>query len=143
MKGWRLRADSIGPVGSRLTIGLRRLSKHMVLMVASGIYAVSSETAAAEPVVAPAPPAVPPPSAADANTARSSGALDTDAGTSESEEDALPVVVITAQKRKTKLEDTPVAVSAFTPEAIERDHIQGLDDVALRAPGVTFVQVIK
>jgi iron complex outermembrane receptor protein len=36
-----------------------------------------------------------------------------------------------------------VAISAFTPEAIERDHIQSLDDVALRAPSVTFVQVLK
>src|SRR6266436_5711602 len=139
MKGWRPRADPIGPVGSDLSNGLRRLSKHMLLMIASGISAVSSETATAEPVAAAAPTTA----GADADTGRSSGAKNTDAGTSESDEDAIPVVVVTAQKRKTKLGDTPVAVSAFTPEAIERDHIQGLDDVALRAPGVTFLQVIK
>src|SRR6267378_4068042 len=139
MKGWRPRADPIGPVGSDLSNGLRQLSKHMLLMIASGISAVSSETATAEPVAAAAPTTA----GADADTGRSSGAKNTDAGTSESDEDAIPVVVVTAQKRKTKLGDTPVAVSAFTPEAIERDHIQGLDDVALRAPGVTFVQVIK
>src|SRR5882762_9822535 len=137
MKGWRPRADPIGPVGSDLGNGLRRLSKHVLLMIASGISAVSEDTA--EPVAAAAPTTA----GADADTGRSSGAKNTDAGTSESDEDAIPVVVVTAQKRKTKLGDTPVAVSAFTPEAIERDHIQGLDDVALRAPGVTFVQVIK
>src|SRR6266446_2817751 len=139
MKGWRPRADPIGPVGSDSSNGLRRLSKHMLLIIASGISAVSSETVTAEPVAAAAPTTA----GADADTGRSSGARNTDAGTSESDEDAIPVVVVTAQKRKTKLGDTPVAVSAFTPEAIERDHIQGLDDVALRAPGVTFVQVIK
>jgi len=139
MKGWRPRADPIGPVGSDSSNGLRRLSKHMLLIIASGISALSSETVTAEPVAAAAPTTA----GADADTGRSSGAKNTDAGTSESDEDAIPVVVVTAQKRKTKLGDTPVAVSAFTPEAIERDHIQGLDDVALRAPGVTFVQVIK
>jgi iron complex outermembrane receptor protein len=104
------RAHSPGTGGPAAAIELSRLSRQLLLVMASGACAVSCEMAMADPAV---------------------------------DEDALPEIVITAQKRKTKLEDTPVAVSAFTPEMIERDHIQGLDDVALRAPGITFVQVIK
>jgi len=115
----------------------------MLLSMASVIYAGSLETAAAEPVTAPASTPAPPTSTADAGAAPSPGAVNADGSTSESDKEALPTIEVTAQKRKTKLEETPVAVSAFTPETIERDHIQGLDDVALRAPGVTFVQVIK
>src|SRR6267154_6853629 len=100
MKGWRLRADSIGPVGSHLTIGLRRLSGHMLFIAVSGIYAVSSESATAEPVAAPASPAAAPTSAADASTAPSPGGLNAVAGASESDENTLPVVTVTAQKRK-------------------------------------------
>jgi iron complex outermembrane receptor protein len=55
----------------------------------------------------------------------------------------LEEVTVTAQKRETRLEDTPVAVSAFTPDSIERNHIQALADVALRAPSVSFVQINK
>src|SRR6267143_6842335 len=101
MKGWRPRADSSGPPGSRLTIGLRRLSSHMSLIMASGIYVVSSATATAEPVAAPASTPAPPTSPADANTPPPPDALNADASTCESDENALPVVVVTAQKRKT------------------------------------------
>ena len=55
----------------------------------------------------------------------------------------LEEVVVTAQKRASKLEDTPIAVSAFTPDSIERNRIQGIDDIALRTPSVTFVQLDK
>ena len=55
----------------------------------------------------------------------------------------LEEVVVTAQKRAGKLEDTPIAVSAFTPDSIERNRIQGIDDIALRTPSVTFVQLNK
>jgi iron complex outermembrane receptor protein len=55
----------------------------------------------------------------------------------------LEEVTVTAQKRKTKLEDTPIAVSAFTPDFIDRNRIQSLDDIALRTPSVAFVQINK
>jgi len=138
MKGRRPR-DRIGPLGPHWTVGPPRLTRLMSFIVASGLYAVSFETATADPVATPAPPT----STADAKAAPSPGASNTDAGTSESDQEAIPAVIVTAEKRKTKLEDTPVAVSVFTPDAIEREHIQGLDDVALRVPGVTFVQIIK
>jgi iron complex outermembrane recepter protein len=55
----------------------------------------------------------------------------------------LEEVVVTAQKRASKLEETPIAVSAFTPDSIERNRIQGIDDIALRTPSLTFVQLNK
>jgi iron complex outermembrane receptor protein len=55
----------------------------------------------------------------------------------------LEEIVVTAQKRATRLEDTPVAVSAFTPDSIERNRIEGIGDIALRAPSVSFVPINK
>jgi len=55
----------------------------------------------------------------------------------------LQEVTVTAQKRETRLEETPIAVSAFTPDFIDRNRIQSLDDVALRAPSLAFVQINK
>jgi len=49
-------------------------------------------------------------------------------------------IVVTAERRPTRLEETPVAVTAFTPDTIERNRIQGIDDIALRTPSVSFVQ---
>lgn len=55
----------------------------------------------------------------------------------------LQEVTVTAQKRETRLEDTPIAVSAFTPGFIDRNRIQSLDDIALRTPSLAFVQLNK
>jgi iron complex outermembrane recepter protein len=55
----------------------------------------------------------------------------------------LAEVTVTAQKRETRLEETPIAVSAFTPDFIDRNRIQSLDDVALRTPSLAFVQLNK
>ena len=41
----------------------------------------------------------------------------------------LEEVTVTAQKRETRLEDTPIAVSAFTPDFIDRNRIQSLPSV--------------
>ncbi len=64
-------------------------------------------------------------------------------GSAETRTGVLEEVIVTAQKRDSRLEDTPVAVSAFTPESIERDRIQSLEDIALRAPSMSFVQFNK
>jgi iron complex outermembrane receptor protein len=55
----------------------------------------------------------------------------------------LEEVTVTAQKRDTRLEDTPIAVSAFTPDFLDRNRIQSLDDIALRTPSLAFVQLNK
>lgn len=47
-------------------------------------------------------------------------------------------VVVTARKRKESLKEAPVAVTAFTPDSIERLNIQSIDDVARFTPGLSF-----
>jgi iron complex outermembrane receptor protein len=84
------------------------------------------------------------PSAVMANADAAS--LSSDAGSTAADTEpsiGLEEVIVTAQKRDTKLEKTPIAVSAFTPDFIDRNRIQSLDDVALRTPSVTFMQINK
>jgi outer membrane receptor protein involved in Fe transport len=66
-----------------------------------------------------------------------------DAGEDSLSPGVLEEVTVTAQKRETRLEDTPIAVSAFTPDFIDRNRIQSLDDIALRTPSLAFVQLNK
>jgi iron complex outermembrane receptor protein len=66
-----------------------------------------------------------------------------DADATEPAAGVLEEVTVTAQKRETRLEDTPIAVSAYTPDFIDRNRIQSLDDVALRTPSLAFVQLNK
>jgi iron complex outermembrane recepter protein len=84
-------------------------------------------------------PATPTGAGTHPGTAASSGSL----GSAETRAGVLEEVIVTAQKRDSRLEDTPVAVSAFTPESIERDRIQSIEDIALRAPSMSFVQFNK
>lgn len=49
-------------------------------------------------------------------------------------------IVVTAERRVTRLQDTPVAVTAFDAQSIERNRIQSLRDVALRTPSMTYTQ---
>ena len=51
---------------------------------------------------------------------------------------ALEEVVVTARKQEESLQETPVAVSAFTSEDIERLAARSLDDLARFAPGLSF-----
>ena len=41
----------------------------------------------------------------------------------------LEEVVVTAQKRKTNLQDTPIAISAMDSEALKARHVQSIDDL--------------
>jgi len=66
MEGCRPRADSGALVDSLLTSAVRRLGRHMLLIMASGIYAWLSETAAADTVAASVTTPAPPTSLADA-----------------------------------------------------------------------------
>src|SRR3984893_7945001 len=61
----------------------------------------------------------------------------------ESTTGTLQEIIVTAQKRETGLEKTPIAESAFTPSSIEANRIQGIEDIALRVPSVSFVQINK
>ncbi len=50
----------------------------------------------------------------------------------------LEEIVVTAQRREQNLQKVPVAVSAFSQNAIEREDISDLTDIATRVPGLTF-----
>jgi iron complex outermembrane receptor protein len=52
----------------------------------------------------------------------------------------LDTIVVTAERRETKLQDTPIAVSYLSADAIENNRITDLGDVALRTPNVNYVQ---
>jgi iron complex outermembrane receptor protein len=54
----------------------------------------------------------------------------------------LEEVVVTARKQSEQLLDVPLAITAFTAEAIESRGITNLDDVAAYTPGLTFSNVI-
>jgi len=51
---------------------------------------------------------------------------------------ALEEVLVTARKREESLQDTPVAVSAFTADALETRAVQSLDDVSQFVPNLQF-----
>ncbi len=51
---------------------------------------------------------------------------------------AVEEVVITARNRTERLQDAPIAVTAFSEAAIERQAIRTIDDVAHLTPGLIF-----
>jgi iron complex outermembrane receptor protein len=56
--------------------------------------------------------------------------------------EGLEEVVVTARKTAEQLLNVPLAVTAFTAEAIEARGITSLDDVAAFTPGLTFSNVL-
>ena len=50
------------------------------------------------------------------------------------------VIVVTAQRRAEALQDVPIAVSAFSAEALERQQIKTTSDLQLTLPNVTFTK---
>src|SRR5207342_2474408 len=50
----------------------------------------------------------------------------------------LDEVTVTARRREETLQDVPVAVTAFTPEAIEKLNIQDLGDLDAQVPNTTI-----
>ena len=51
---------------------------------------------------------------------------------------ALPTIVVTAQKRKEKLQDVPIAVTAFDSRDLEKIEAGDMRDIAIRTPGFTM-----
>ncbi|MDB5976695.1 MAG: TonB-dependent receptor, partial [Nevskia sp.] len=140
MQGRRQLRGSVGGAGAYRSVWSgRQGAKTWVLMLVLATCAASSAPLMADETKATqsASPL------ADATAAPAADA--SNAGNPDSRNNAgtLQEVVVTAQKRKTKLQETPVAVTAFTAESIEQNHIQSLDDVALRAPSTTYVQLHK
>ena len=46
-------------------------------------------------------------------------------------------IVVTATKRISTLQDTPIAMSAITAESIEKSHIQDIKDLQSLVPSLT------
>jgi iron complex outermembrane receptor protein len=61
-----------------------------------------------------------------------------DQQTAPEEAPGLQEIVVTAERRATRLQDTPVSVDAITPEQIDSQGLRSIDDVTRVAPGVTF-----
>lgn len=55
-------------------------------------------------------------------------------------EGAIEEIVVTAQKREQLLQETPVAITAFTAEAIEDGQIDGVRKIAQLTPSLVFNQ---
>jgi iron complex outermembrane receptor protein len=50
----------------------------------------------------------------------------------------LEEITVTARKRQESLQDIPIAVTAFSEAALQSIGARGLEDIALRTPGVQF-----
>ena len=55
-----------------------------------------------------------------------------------SAQETLEEIVVTARQREERLQDTPVAVSAFSEQQIEQKFVQDLRDLGRYAPNVTI-----
>ena len=57
-----------------------------------------------------------------------------------SESDAFGEIVVTAQRQAERLQDVPIAVSAFSAEALEAQQIDNSSDLQLTLPNITFTK---
>ena len=67
-------------------------------------------------------------------------AQDTDTGEELSAGSDTPVIVVTAQRQAQSLQEVPIAVSAFTAEALEAQQIENASDLQLTLPNVSFTK---
>lgn len=57
--------------------------------------------------------------------------------TASTQAQALDRITVTARKREETLQDVPVAVTAFTPESLEKLNVQDLSDLGTQVPNMT------
>jgi iron complex outermembrane receptor protein len=62
------------------------------------------------------------------------------AGTSANEGSGIEEIVVTAQRSAQSLQDVPIAVSAFTAQALEKQQINNPSDLQLTLPNITFTK---
>lgn len=53
----------------------------------------------------------------------------------ESDQNAIQEIVVTATKRSTSLQKTPLAVTALTAASLQDNHVQNIEDIATLVPG--------
>jgi len=58
----------------------------------------------------------------------------------EAESPAIQDIIVTARKTEERLNDAPVAVTAFTAEVLEDRNLRDLNDIASFTPGLSFSQ---
>ncbi|MBW7945694.1 MAG: TonB-dependent receptor [Sphingomonadaceae bacterium] len=56
----------------------------------------------------------------------------------EQSDSGIETIIVTAQRQAESLQDVPIAVSAFSAEALERQQIENSSDLQLTLPNVTF-----
>jgi outer membrane receptor protein involved in Fe transport len=56
-------------------------------------------------------------------------------------QNGLQEVVVTAERRTTRIQDTPISVSAITTEKMDAEGIRSIDDLTRITPGITFQRV--
>ncbi|RHW19323.1 TonB-dependent receptor [Sphingomonas gilva] len=67
-------------------------------------------------------------------------------GTAQSVDQAAPEqggiadIIVTAQRQSQRLQDVPIAVTAFTAEALEEQQIENASDLQITLPNVTFTK---
>ena len=66
------------------------------------------------------------------------GAQQPSTGAQESQAEALESIVVTARRREESLQDTPVAVTALSAAALERQQATGTMDLDKIAPNIQF-----
>ncbi|QXQ05175.1 TonB-dependent receptor [Sphingosinicellaceae bacterium] len=76
----------------------------------------------------------PPGNTSGATTARPSAAAVDDRNT------GIDDIIVTAQRQSQSLQDVPIAISAFTAEALEKQQINNASDLQLSLPNITFTK---
>src|SRR5712671_3057828 len=56
---------------------------------------------------------------------------------------ALTEIVVTATRRPTYLQETPIAITAFTSDEIDRQHVEDLSNIALVSPSLVFTALSR
>ena len=97
--------------------------------------------AAAGPVAAQSTPGAPGP--APTNPAPQTAPAPTDAPTTEATAPAADAsrvedVIVTAERRSTRLQDTPIAVTALTADALARSGVNRVEDISRLVPGLSI-----
>ncbi|HLL32273.1 MAG TPA: TonB-dependent receptor, partial [Allosphingosinicella sp.] len=65
---------------------------------------------------------------------------DAESGTTDSAQAEDADIIVTAQRRAESLQNVPIAVSAFTGEALERQQIENASDLQQSLPNVTYTK---
>jgi iron complex outermembrane recepter protein len=55
----------------------------------------------------------------------------------------LQEVVVTATRRPTLLEETPISITAFSGSALDRQHVDDLSNIAVVTPGLVFTSLSR